>query len=399
MPIYHYKGMDASSKAVKGIVDADSEKAARAKLRKQKIFPTSLNVGGTNKKKSFGNRVTAKDISQMTRQLSILLKASIPLIDSLAAVQDQVENPILRKAIADIKEKVSEGSRMWETLKAYPKIFDPIYVNMIKAGEASGALELIVERLAEYKESQVEMRAKITSAMIYPGILITFTVGMMIFLFGFVIPEMARLFEKQKVALPKLTQIVLWISHFVTDYWPGIIIFVVASVVLFRSYKNTEAGRRRLDAYKLKMRVLGIVNQKIVVARFSRTLSTLLASGVQLLQGLEIVRDVLNNVVLAEVVNITITRVKEGESLSQTLNQTGHFPHMFIHMLSIGEKTGMLEDMLEKIAITYDNEAKNAIQGLTSLITPLIALFMGLVVALVVFSVLMPIMQLGNAQL
>lgn len=399
MPMYHYKGIDAASKSTKGVIDAESEKAARAKLRKQRIYPTHLKIEtlGSAAGKRFSSAVGGKDIAHMTRQLAILLNANIPLVEALGAVQDQIEHPVLRKALADIKEKVSEGTRFWEAMRAYPRIFDTIFVNMVKAGEASGSLELILSRLADYKEGQVALLSKVQSAMIYPVIMITMSLGMMIFLFGFVIPEMARLFEKQKVALPKLTQVVLFISHFLTDHGVGLFIAAVALFFLFRFYKNTANGRRLIDDYKLTMPIFGLVNQKVVVARFSRTLSTLLTSGVQLLQGLEIVRDILNNVVLAEVVNNTIIRVKEGEALSDTLKQSGRFPNMFIHMLAIGEKTGMLEQMLIKISDTYDVESKNAIEGMTSLITPLLVICMGIVVAMVVFAVLMPIMQLGNA--
>lgn len=400
MPVFHYKGVDAASKAIKGVVDAESEKAARAKLRKQRIFPTQIHADrGSVGKRFGGGGVNQKQIAHMTRQLSILLNANIPLIDALAALQEQVEHPLMRKSLADIKDNVSEGARLWESMNAYPKIFDPIYVNMVKAGEASGALETIMTRLAEYKENQVELASKIQSAMIYPVIMMLFSLGMMTFLFGFVIPEMARLFEKQKVALPKLTQIVLAISTFMTSYWYWVILVFVVAFFLFKRYKNSENGRQKIDAYKLRMPIFGSVNQKVAVARFSRTLSTLLNSGVQLLQGLEIVREVLNNVILAAVVENTMARVKEGESLSETLDQSQKFPKMFIQMLSVGERTGMLEDMLDKVANTYDNEAKVAVAGLTSLITPLLAVVMGIVVALVVLSVLMPIMQLGNTQI
>lgn len=399
MPVFHYKGIDAASKSIKGIVDAESEKAARAKLRKQRIYPTHLKAE-TSKSgggKRFSSSVSGKDIAHMTRQLAILLNANIPLVEALAAVQDQVDHPLLRQALADIKEKVSEGTRFWEAMRAYPRIFDTIFVNMVKAGESSGSLELILTRLADYKEDQVELMSKVQTAMIYPVIMITISLGMMVFLFGFVLPEMARLFEKQRIALPTITQIVLSLSHFLTDHWLAILIFVTAGIVLFRIYKNSANGRRRLDNYKLTMPIFGVVTQKVVVARLSRTLSTLLSSGVQLLQGLEIVRDILNNVVLAEVINPAIASVKEGESLSDTLKQSGRFPNMFIHMLAIGERTGMLENMLSKIADTYALETKNAIANMTAVINPVMVIFMAIIVVIVVVSVMLPIMSMSTA--
>lgn len=398
MPVYHYKGIDAQSKAIKGLVDAENEKAARAKLRKQRIYPTQLTLELSRASRPiFKSRIQGKDIAHMTRQMAILLNAGIPLVDALGAVQDQVEHEDLRKTLADIKEKVSEGSRLWESMKMYPQIFDVIFINMVKAGESSGSLELILMRLADYKENQVQLANKVQSAMIYPVIMIVMSLGMMVFLFGFVIPEMARLFTKQKVALPVLTQVVLGLSEFLIGHWLGILIFVVLAIVLLNVYKKSPEGQKRFDHFKLTAPVFGEVNQKVVVARLSRTLSTLLSSGVQLLQGLEIVRDILNNVVLSAVIESTIARVKEGESLSETLRQSGRFPKMFIHMLSIGEKTGMLEQMLNKISDTYDVESKQAIDSMTSLITPILVIFMGAVVSIIVFAVLMPIMKLGNS--
>jgi len=399
MPVYHYKGIDAASKSIKGVVDAESEKAARAKLRKQRIYPTQLKMEShaSRGNKAFSSSVGGKDIALMTRQLAVLLNANIPLVEALAAVQDQIEHPLLRQALADIKEKVSEGTRLWEAMRAYPKIFDHIFVNMVKAGEASGSLELILSRLADYKEDQVELMSKVQTAMIYPAIMMTISMGMMVFLFGFVLPQMAKLFEKQRIALPTITQIVLSLSNFLTDNWLAILLFVIASVVIFRIYKNSIDGRRRIDNYKLTMPIFGIVTQKVVVARLSRTLSTLLSSGVQLLQGLEIVRDILDNVVLAEVINTAIARVKEGESLSDTLKQSQRFPNMFIHMLAIGEKTGMLENMLSKIADTYSLETKNAIANMTAIINPVMVVVMAIVVVIVVVSVMLPIMSMSTA--
>ncbi|MBF0106448.1 MAG: type II secretion system inner membrane protein GspF [Deltaproteobacteria bacterium] len=401
MPVFEYKGVDISSKAVTGVIDADNEKMARVKLRKLRIFPTKVTIegsGGSLKKIKLFKTVKIEEIAAMTRQLSILLNAKIPLIDSLVAVGDQVENPIIRKAITDIKEKVAEGSRMGDCMEAYPKIFDAIYIHMVKAGEASGALDVVLDRIAGFKEAAADLKGKVKSAMTYPVIMVLIAVGMLGYLFTSVVPKIAAVIEKQNAALPLPTQIVLSITHIIEDYWFGVIIVAVILFFSFGAWQRSAKGRAKLDELALKLPVFGILNKKIAVSRFARTLSTLLSSGVQLLPGLKIVKNVMDNVVLAKIIDDVVNNVKEGESLAEPLKRSGQFPSLFLHMISVGEKTGQLEDMLVRVADNYDKEVDNYVNSMTSLLTPVMLVFMGGAVGFIVFAVLMPILQMTQTQ-
>lgn len=401
MPVFEYKGVDANSKNVSGVIDAESEKAARAKLRKQRIFPTKITQeGGKSGQKGakLFQTVTVEEIASMTRQLSVLLGAQIPLIDSLAATLDQVENPIIRKALTETKDKVTEGARLGDCMQAYPKVFDNIYVFMVKAGEASGALDVVLKRLADFKEAQAEMKAKIKSAMTYPVIMAIVATGMLGYIFTSVVPKITAVFQKQKAVLPVPTQVIINITYVIQNYWWLVIICGVGIFFATRAYARTKRGRERLDEFKLKAPVFGDLNRKVAVARFSRTLSTLLNSGVQLLPGLDIVRNVMDNIVLSKIIESTMVSVKEGESLADPLRRSGKFPTLFIHMVTVGEKTGMLEQMLEKVADTYDTEVDHAIDAMTSLLTPIMLVVMGGAIGFIVFAVMMPILQLTQSQ-
>ncbi|MBU0505058.1 MAG: type II secretion system F family protein [bacterium] len=395
MPLFEYKGVDAKSKNVSGTVDAESEKAARAKLRRQKIFPTKISQQGKGIKEiRLFKGVKVEEIANMTRQLSVLLNANIPLIEALEATIDQVENPEIRKALTDIKGKVSEGSRMGDCLAAYPKVFDNIYIYMVKAGESSGSLDVVLDRLALFKEGQADLKQNIQSAMIYPALMIFVSFGMLLYLFTSVVPKITSMLIKQKAALPLPTQIVMGITDAILNYWyfvgAGLIIFVL----WFLSWKGSVKGRERIDKWRLTAPIIGGLSIKIAVSRFARTLSTLLDSGVQLLPGLEIVKNVLDNVVLAKVIENVMANVKEGESLADPLSRSGYFPAMFLHMIKVGEKTGQLEKMLEKVAANYDKEVDTYVKGLTSMLTPVMLIFMGGMIGLIVAAVLLPILEM-----
>lgn len=401
MAVFEYKGVDAAGKSVSGVVEADSEKGARSKLRKQRIFPTKITPegsGGGLKNLKIFQSVKVEEVAGMTRQLSILLNAKIPLIDSLEAVIDQIENPVIKKAMTDIKGQVSEGARMGDCMEAYPDVFDGIFIHMVKAGEASGALDIVLSRLADFKEGQADLKNTIKSAMTYPVIMVLVAVGMLGYLFTSVVPKIATVIAKQNAVLPLPTQIVLGITEIIEGYWFICMIVLVAFVMFFLSWKRSAKGRAKLDEMALKLPVFGELNRKIAVARFSRTLSTLLNSGVQLLQGLMIVKNVMDNEVLAKVIDSVVVSVKEGESLAEPLKRSGQFPTMFLHMVTVGEKTGQLEGMLERVADNYDKEVDNYVAGMTALMTPVMLVFMGGAVGFIVFAVLMPILQLTQNQ-
>ena len=400
MATYKYKGIDANSKTVSGTIDADSVKSARSKLRKQRIVPTKLQLEGAAGlgNKQFFNSVSATEIANFTRQWSVLLNSGIPLIDSLESLQSQVSHPDLKKSITEIKDKVSEGAVIGDTMQEYPKIFDSIYINMVRAGEASGALGLILERLADYKEGQTELKQKIKSAMTYPVIMVIVAILLIAYLFTSVIPKITKLFEKQKGTLPKPTEIIMNLTDFINNHGFSLVFVLILIGTGIYYYVKSKNGQRKIDELKLQLPKVKILSQKIMIARFSRTLSTLMNSGVQLIPALDIVKKVMDNVILEEMINEVIVEVREGENLNDSLRKKSIFPSMFLDMVAVGEKTGQLENMLEKVANTYDKEVGYAIDGLTSLITPLMLILMGGIIFFIVMAVIMPIMKLTSLQ-
>ncbi|MBX7147843.1 type II secretion system inner membrane protein GspF [bacterium] len=404
MPVYAYKGIDGAGKKIRGIVDAENEKAARAKLRKSQIFTTDISLEAAGSKSlfakssnvSFFNNVKTKELAHMTRQLATLMGANIQLVDALAALQEQVENPILKKAVSQVKDKVVEGARLADALKAHPKIFDDLYVHMVRAGEASGALEEVLKRLADFTEYQAALKSKVNSAMMYPLIMGSVGSALTLYLLVSVVPKIVSIFEDARAALPLPTRFLMVISSFAQSYWYLIILGAAGFFWFFRRYSQTEKGRYRLDRISLKLPIFGELFKKIAISRFSRTLSTLLRSGVQLLQALDIVKYVVNNKILTDAVENTKLSVKEGESLAEPLRRSGQFPPIVIHMIAVGEKTGALETMLEKIALNYDAEVDTTVGSLTTLMEPLMILIMGGIVGFIVLSILLPILKMSD---
>ncbi len=402
MPVFEYRGIDKAGKTVRGIVDSDNQRTARLKLKRDGIFITELSnkqraqVKKTSAKSSTSSKVNVEDLSSMTRQLATLVKANIPLVESLSAISEQVENPTLKEAISDIRNNVNEGSPLHRAMRKYPKIFNNIYVSMVEAGEASGTLDIILLRLSEFTEAQNELNQKIKSAMTYPVIMMVFTIGMLFVLFIFVIPKVTAIFEQMDKQLPWYSQIVIDISGVMVNYWHMIIIGAVAAWLMFKSWKATPAGAAKWDEIVLKLPVVGKLARMIAVSRFTRTLSTLLAGGVPMLQSMDIVRNVVDNHVLAKAVEEARDNISEGESIAGPLKKSEEFPPLVITMINIGEKTGELENMLTQVANAYDFQVKNQIQGLTSLLEPIMIVVMGMVIGVIVFAIMVPIMEMSN---
>lgn len=388
-----------------GIIDAENERAGRLKLRRNGIYTTDITLEGSKKGFSVtGNlqsmpifqRVKISELAHLTRQMATLLGANIPLVDALGALQDQVENPLLKKSMSQIKEKVVGGQRLADAMKAFPKIYGDLYISMIQAGEASGALELVLQRLADFTESQAKLKSKITSALMYPVIMGLVGTALMLYLLVSVVPKIVSIFEDAKAILPLPTRILMAVSSFAQNYWYFLILIAVVGGFLFKRYINTEAGRLRLDRFSLKMPIFGELFRKVAVSRFSRTLATLLHSGVQLLPSLDIVKNVVGNKVLSQAIETTKLSVKEGESIAEPLRRSGEFPPMVLHMIAVGEKTGALESMLEKVADSYDGEIDTTVGTLTTLLEPLLILVMGGVVSFIVLSILLPILKMSE---
>ncbi len=406
MPIFEYAGIDSKGKRTSGNVDAENERAARAKLRRMGVFPTTITMEGKGGKGGgfsmqvdvgkFMERVKVQDVAVMTRQMATLVGANIPLVDALTALVDQIENKKLRNIVAGAREKVIEGSRLSDALRGHPKIFGDLYVNMIAAGENSGALEIVLQRLADFTEGQSKLRSKVVGAMIYPAIMSFVGVSLMVMLLTFVVPKVTKIFIDMKATLPLPTRMLMAASNVVTDYWYLVIILCAAAFFAARRYINTPAGRAWWDRKALKLPLFGKLNRMVIVSRFTRTLATLLSSGVPLLTAMDIVRNIITNTRLREVIEQTRDNVREGQSVAEPLRRSGEFPPLVTHMITIGEKTGELERMLERIADTYDAEVDNAVSTMTTLLEPVMILVMAAIVSFIVMSILLPIIKLNQ---
>ena len=404
MAVFEYKGVNASGKSVAGIIDAENPRLARQKLRSDGIFPTDVAEEKAQKSRlsqdiSFQNlfqRVRTQEISVMTRQLATLLRAGLPLVSSLNALTDQIENPKLKKIITQIRERVNEGSALAAAMEEFPKVFPDLYVNMISAGEASGALELVLFRLAEYQEGQVRIRNRIRGALIYPAVMTVVGFGVLGILFTFVVPKFVAIFEDLDQALPLPTVILIGISDFVRAYWYLLLLFAGAAAYGLARYRQTPKGRENYDLFLLKIPIFGKLIMLGVVIRFTRTLSTLLSSGVPLLKALDILTAVVNHAVFAKAISSARVSVTEGASLSQPLKQSGIFPPILIHMIASGEQSGELEEMLAKVAEIYEEEAETLASTLMSLLEPVLILGMALIVSFVVISILLPLLEINQ---
>ncbi len=403
MPIFEYKGLTKSGKNVKGIVDSENIRAARSKLKKDQIFVVDIR---DKKKASDAKRgpqakstgkVGVQDLSLMTRQLATLIKANIPLVDALMAVSEQVENPILAEAIADCKNAVNEGGTLHKALTKYPGIFDKIFVTMVEAGEMSGSLDTILIRLAEFTEAQAELRSKVSGAMIYPIIMLTVTLGLLGFLFVFLIPKMVPIFESNpQLQLPWYSKMIIDFSSIMVNYWYIFFGTIFAAVIIFRNWKNSPQGSEQWDIISLKLPIIGPIVQMVAVSRFTRTLATLLVGGVPMLNAMDIVRNVVDNSQIAKAIDDARSNISEGESIAGPLKKSGQFPPIVIHMVNIGEKTGELENMLSKVSDAYDFQVKNKLDTITGLMGPVVIVIMGGVIAMIVLAIMVPMFDLTN---
>lgn len=403
MPIFEYRGLTRAGKNTKGIVDAENLRAARAKLKKDGVFVVDIKdkkkTGGSahKKKKGSGKSVPVRDLALMTRQLATLVKANIPLVDALTAVSEQVENETLSEAIADIKNMVNEGSSFNKALQKYPNIFSNIFISMSEAGEMSGTLHTILIRLAEFTEASNELREKVKSAMTYPIIMLVVTIGLLFFLFIFVIPKMMTVFESNPdLKLPWYSLMVINISGVMVDYWYVMVLAGFLSWTSFKLWKKSPAGSAQWDAISLKLPVFGQTTRMVAIARFTRTLGTLLTGGVPMLQALQIVRNVVENDVIARAIDDARGNISEGESIAAPLKKSGQFPPIVVHMVTIGEKTGELENMLVQVADAYDFQVKNKIEAMTGLMGPVVLVVMGLVVGIIVMAIMVPMFEMTN---
>jgi len=340
--------------------------------------------------------VSAQDLAIATRQLATLIGAGIPLVEALTALVDQIEQPRLKRIMGVVKQKVNEGSSLADALREHPKVFSELYVNMIRAGESSGALDVVLVRLADFTESQAQLRNKILGAMLYPAIMVVVGIAIVGILFVVVIPKVTKIFEDMNVALPWTTRILIGVSSFARDYWYVVLVSLPLLVFGLRRFMRTPRGREWWDRTQLRAPVFGELIRMLSLSRFAKTLATLLASGVPLLTAMDIVKNIVSNTLLASVIDKARDAIREGESIAAPLKRSGQFPPLVYHMIAIGERSGQLEEMLQNVARSYEAQVEMRIGALTSLLEPVMIVAMGGGVAFIVFSILMPIMQLNT---
>jgi general secretion pathway protein F len=416
MPVFEYRGLNSAGKPIKGLLEADSPKTLRSKLRSDGIFLTdvlaqaegsraavskganaSLVARDIDLRKLGRGRVNTDDVAIFTRQLSTLLHAGVTLVESLSALVDQVEKERFKRALSDIKQRVNEGSTLADALAQHPKIFPNIYVNMVRAGEASGALDAVLTRLADFTENQARLQQKILSTMLYPAIMMVVGGGILVALMVFVVPKVTKIFETMKATLPLSTRILIATSNFFQNWWFIALPVMAAAGWAFLRWTKSPTGKPKWDRITLKAPVVGSLVRLLSISRFARTLATLLKSGVPLLAAMDIVKAVMTNTVLAEVVEKARDSIREGESIATPLKRSGEFPPLVYHMVAIGERSGQLEDMLTNVADNYETQVNVRIGALTSLLEPLLIVVMGAVIAFVALSILLPILQVNSA--
>lgn len=401
-PIFDYKALGADGRSQKGIVEAEHAKAARQKLKKQGLIVTEVIEKSAGKPGSGGGlpflsgRVGIKDISMMTRQLASLIKANIPLVEALNALVEQIEHDVLKVVLEKVRQDVNEGSSLAKALAAHPKVFDTIFVNMVEAGESSGTLGLVLLRLADLKEAQMRLRNKVVSGMTYPVLMMGVAVILMVGIFTFVIPKLTKVFESMNKPVPPMTKLLMWTSGFVIEWWYLLLAAFVFGLTSFIRFTRSPTGRPKWDAFKLRAPVFGPLVRMVAMTRFASTMGTLLGSGVPILTAMAIARNLVDNIPIANAISKARENITEGQSIADPLKRSGEFPPMVIHMISIGEKTGELPEMLRNISENYEEQVSARIDGMTALIEPAMIIGMGVVVGFIVMAVFVPLLDISN---
>ncbi len=402
MPIYEYKGLTPSGKEIKKTVNSESIIQAKQRVKAEGIMLLAI----TEKKSkqtsgsgfNLGNKIGIEDLALMTRQLATLVRAKIQIVEALAGLQDQVDNDQLKVILSELKQDVNEGASLAKALAKHPKTFNNVYINMVDAGEESGNLEVVLQRLADFTEGQVKLKSKIKGAMMYPIIMIVVGAVLVSGIFIFVIPKLAKTFQNMKMVLPLPTRICIGISNYMLAYWWTIPILFFALFWLFIKWKETPKGRDKWHAFTLKAPIFGTIVKMVNVSRFCSTLATLLNSGVPILTSMKIVSNLISNVHMKRAVEAAQETIQEGASMSIPLRDSGHFPTMVTHMITLGERSGELEEMLKIVSEHYEDQVDSKINGLTSTLEPLMIIVMGIIVLFIVLSVILPMMQLNHAR-
>ncbi len=394
MATFEWKGR-RGDKIESGVIVAESKEAVRARLRRQQIIVTQVKEQG--KEIAFPllrGGISPKELAVFTRQFSVMIDAGLPLVQCIEILGVQSENKVFQKVLLQVRQDVESGATLADAMRKHPKVFDDLYCNMIAAGEAGGILDTILQRLAVYIEKIVKLRRAVRSAMIYPIAVLAIAALVVAIILWKVIPTFAALFAGLGAELPLPTRVVIWLSNFVGRYFLLLIFILVALLYALKRYHGTYRGRRVIDGFLLKTPILGLVLRKIAVARFCRTLATLISSGVPILEALEITAKTAGNSVVEDAIMATRKSIEEGKTISEPLKETEVFPPMVVHMIAVGEQTGALDAMLSKIADFYEEEVDAAVENMLTLLEPIMILFLGIVIGGIVISMYLPLFSL-----
>jgi type IV pilus assembly protein PilC len=425
MAKFNYVAMDTHGKETKGTLEVASQNEAIGRVKEMGLFPTKIveidkekptakgekktagkPAKGAKKKGGGGNlniqipglsgRVKSKVLATFTRQLATLVDAGLPLLRGLRVLEKQEKNPTLKSIIAELALAIEGGSTFSESLAQHPKVFNRLYVNMVKAGELGGVLEVVLTRLSEFMEKAQKIKGKVVAAMFYPVAVLIVATAILIVLMVKVVPSFKQVFEGMGMQLPAFTRLVLGISEIIKDHILYALAVFIAFIIMFLVFIRTKFGRHAWDKFRLKMPAIGPVVSKVAISRFTRTLGTLVSSGVPILQALTIVKETAGNVIIADAVNSVHESVKEGETITAPLEASGVFPPMVISMVDVGEQTGALPEMLLKIADNYDDEVDNAVAAMTSLLEPIMIVFLAFIVGSIVIAMFLPLIEMMN---
>ncbi|MBI5816330.1 MAG: type II secretion system inner membrane protein GspF [Nitrospinae bacterium] len=402
MPVFEYKGYDTAGAKAAGIIDADSPRSARTKLKQKGLLITTLaeDTGRrellANPLKSLTDRISTKDVIVFTRHLATLSTGGLTLVESLDALIEQTLNVRFKKIVTGIREKVMQGSPLAGAMAEYPDQFDPLYVNLVRAGEASGSLDVTLNRLATFGEERLRQRSKVTAAMIYPAVMTLIGSGVLLYLLAYVTPKVQSMFEDMRQGLPMPTVILLFVSDILSKWWWALIGILIGLGIWIKRHLKTKEGKERFDTAILKLPVFGELARAAAIGRFARALSTLLKGGVPLIESLKVTGGVVGNTLIEKAIEGAIVNITEGQPIAAPLRRSGLFPPLVTQMIDAGERTGSLPDMLEKISDAYEFEVETALSAITSLVEPVLILVMGAVVGFIVMAILLPIFELSQ---
>ena len=408
MPEFSYEALDKGGRTVKGVIEAGSEEVIIEKLRNMGYYPLNVAI---NKTKSGSNvdisalpglrmifhRVKLGHVMTFTRQLATLIDAGLPIIRSLAILSEQVESVIFRDIIKAVSKDIESGSSLSDSLAKYPKVFDSLFVNMVRAGEVGGVLEAVLNKVAQFLENRQALIGKVKSAMMYPVIVMVLALGIVSFILVFILPKFQDIFSQLGAELPMPTQILLTASSILTNYWYWVIAFVIIMWQIVKKINSTKEGKYVFDRIKLRLPVFGELFKKLAITRFADTLATLITSGVPILQALDIVRETSGNEVVTRAMDSVYESVKEGETIYEPLGRCSVFPPLVVHMVAVGEETGAVDQMLRKVAEAYQREVDDTVAALTSIMEPILIVFLGVIVGGIVVALYLPMFNLPKA--